>query len=67
MNVRLAAQILSESVSCALKYCVDANIDKLIRCGPTTKFIIKFNALFDILNSRNMNAKHFDNQLILKM
>lgn len=55
MNVKLAAQLLSESVAKSLQYCLDEKISEEFNgCEATIKFISVFNALFDVLNSRNL-------------
>ena len=54
MNVKLAAQLLSESVADSLQFCLDENINGFQGCERTIVFIRTFNVLFDILNSRNL-------------
>lgn len=55
MKVKLATQLLSNSVADALKYCENIlGLDDFHSCGPTIKFIRMFNSAFDILNSRNL-------------
>ena len=56
MNVKLAAQLLSESVAKSLTFCLKGKIDSFEGCEGTIKFIEIFNKLFDILNSRNLFA-----------
>lgn len=56
MNVKLAAQLLSESVACSLEFCLHEKLKEFEGCEPTIKFIRFFNRLFDILNSRNLKA-----------
>lgn len=56
MNVKLAAQLLSDSVADSLQFCLDNNIDGFAGCEATIKFIRVFNRVFDILNSRNLSS-----------
>uniref|UniRef100_A0A2S2P4E2 THAP domain-containing protein 9 n=1 Tax=Schizaphis graminum TaxID=13262 RepID=A0A2S2P4E2_SCHGA len=55
MNVRLAAQTLSSSVSSSLKFCEHLNLLK--ETNPTAIFCEVFNDAFDITNCRNKLAK----------
>lgn len=59
MNVKLAAQLLSSSVATSLEFCVEQSLPGFEGCESTIKFIQMFNNLFDIFNSRNLNAKGF--------
>ena len=59
MNVKLAAQILSESVACSLEFCLKEKLPGFEGCEATIKFIRLFNNLFDMLNSRNLKAFGF--------
>lgn len=54
MNVKLAVQLLSESVADSLQFCLDQKIPGFQGCQGTINFIRAFNALFDIMNSRNL-------------
>lgn len=57
MKVKLAAQLFSESVADALDFCnKDLSLKQFNGCDATVEFIRKYNTLFDILNSRNLNA-----------
>ena len=56
MNVKLAAQLLSDSVAKSLKFCINGKIDGFEGCEGTIMFVEIFNKLFDILNSRNLFA-----------
>ena len=56
MNVKLAAQTLSESVAKSLEFCLNEGLEQFQGCEETVKFIEIFNALFDILNSRNLRS-----------
>ncbi|CAH0556132.1 unnamed protein product [Brassicogethes aeneus] len=56
MNVRLAAQTLSESTSKALEYLL-LNNPKFKECAATSEFCLNINNIFDILNSRNRFSK----------
>jgi hypothetical protein len=56
MKVKLATQLLSRSVSEALKFCRDnLKLPDFRDSGPTITFIKYFNDAFDILNSRSIN------------
>lgn len=59
MNVKLAAQLLSESVGTSLRYCLDENIGEFSGCEATIDFIVLFNNLFDIMNSRNLKSRGY--------
>lgn len=55
MKVKLATQLLSTSVACALKLCKDElKLPNFQGSSATIEFLLIFNDLFDILNSRNM-------------
>lgn len=56
MKVKLAAQVLSESVADALIYCQRNSVPNFTSCDATVKFIKIFNKLFDILNSQSIKA-----------
>lgn len=57
MKVKLATQLLSQSVADALRFCKDKlKIDKFHKAGATITFIEMFNRGFDILNSRSINC-----------
>ncbi|RVE47487.1 hypothetical protein evm_007898 [Chilo suppressalis] len=59
MKVKLASQVLSNSVATALKFCrEDAKLYAFKNSKPTETFVKNMNDLFDIFNSRNM--KIFD-------
>ena len=49
MNVKLAAQLLSESVAQSLRQCSDEKIIEFDGCDATIDFIMVFNTLFDII------------------
>lgn len=59
MNVKLAAQLLSESVAKSLQFCVNEEISEFKDCEPTMDFLILFNNLFDIMNTRNLHARGY--------
>lgn len=63
MNVRLAAQVLSESVANALIFCksIDTSFTGAV---ATAEFCTFFNNAFDILNSRNKFSKQLYNKPI---
>lgn len=59
MKVRLASQTLSKSVSDAITFLRDdLKLDTFKHSEGTTCFLLNFNNLFDILNSRNRFAKY---------
>ena len=58
MNVRIAAQTLSNSVSTALRYCQeDLQLPQFANAEGTAKFCSVINDAFDILNSRDLYNK----------
>lgn len=58
MNVRLAAQLLSNSVADSLTYCENQNIIGFADASHTAVFCKTINNCFDILNSRNIFSKN---------
>lgn len=57
MKVKLAAQLLSKSVSDALMFCRNKiKLEEFANCEATSEFITMFNNLFDLLNTRNLNS-----------
>lgn len=57
MKVKLATQMLSQSVADALKFCKNnLNLKEFSDCDGTINFIEMFNKAFDILNSRSINS-----------
>lgn len=55
MKVRLATQIFSKSVADSLLFCKDNLMLKEFElCNGTIQFLLNFNDLFDILNSKSM-------------
>ena len=54
MNVKLAVQLFSDSVADSLQFGLDHEIPGFQDCQGTIEFIRAFNALFDIMNSRNL-------------
>lgn len=60
MKVKVAAQTLSLSVAKALKYLRETNHPLNFKNSePTETFLTNINDAFDILNSRNLLAKHY--------
>jgi len=55
MNVKLATQVLSSSVSNALKFCESLGIFQ--NTNPTAEFCLLMNNAFDILNCRTKFSK----------
>ena len=45
MSVKLAAQLLSESVGTSLRYCLDEKLSEFSGCQVTIDFIVLFNTL----------------------
>jgi hypothetical protein len=58
MNVKLAAQTLSESVTKSLSFVKNIGLPQFEACTATAKFYQNVNDAFDILNSRNKYGKH---------
>ncbi|CAI6370835.1 unnamed protein product [Macrosiphum euphorbiae] len=57
IKVKLASQLLSQSVADALRFCMDnLKMDEFSEAGATIKFIEMFNIAFDILNSRSIHC-----------
>lgn len=54
MKVRLATQLLSDSVADALEHCADLKIPEFQGCEGTINFIRLINSVFDVLNSRSI-------------
>lgn len=64
MKVRLATQLMSNSVADALEYCRDGlKLNDFKNCGPTVKFLKIMNRAFDILNSHNISNKGYKKAL----
>ena len=59
MNVKVAAQTLSDSVATSLEFCAKENFSEFKGCEETITFIRMFDKLFDILNSRNLKSFGF--------
>ncbi|XP_025202809.1 uncharacterized protein LOC112599902 [Melanaphis sacchari] len=57
MKVKLATQLLSQSVADALKFCkYNLSLQEFSDVDGTVRFIEMFNAAFDIMNSRSINC-----------
>jgi len=57
MKVKLATQLLSQSVADSLKFCKDTlKLHQFSNAGATISFIELFNKVFGILNSRSINC-----------
>lgn len=64
MKVKLAAQVMSESVANAIEFCErELNISNFKHSAGTVNFIRKMNNLFDVLNSRNLKAHTYKKPL----
>lgn len=61
MNVRMAAQTLSESVANSMQFLLEQGHPNFLGAEGTIDFIRKMNTLFDIFNTR-----HKQNQNIFK-
>lgn len=59
MNVRMACETFSLSVANALEYLRDLGHDEFQECDATVEYIKYMNNIFDILNSKKPNARHF--------
>ena len=59
MKVRLAVQVLSNSVAKALKLLKDVEYSGFEDVDATVEFLSMIDQLFDILNSRNPFAKGY--------
>lgn len=67
MKVKLAAQLFSESVADAIEFCSDElKVDCFKHSAATVDFIRKLNNLFDIMNSRNLNAYSFKKPMMVE-
>ena len=63
MNVKLAAQMLSNFIATALEFCEENNIPAFEHSAPTIKFIRIINRVFDVLNSRSLISYSFKKPL----
>eukprot|EP00102_Acyrthosiphon_pisum_P024286 XP_016661496.1 PREDICTED: uncharacterized protein LOC107884274 [Acyrthosiphon pisum] len=64
MKVKLATQLLSQSVADALKFCKNSlNLNEFCNADATIQFIELFNIAFDILNSRSINCIGYNKAL----
>lgn len=64
MKVKLVAQIFSDTVANTIEICSnELNIDSFQNSEAAVEFIRKINNLFDLMNSRNMNAHAFTKSL----
>lgn len=61
MNVKLAVQILSSSVSAALKTAIETFQIQLKTAAATADFIKMIDNLFNALNSRKLNCIKLNN------
>lgn len=60
MKVKLATQLLSQSVAHALRFCnYNLNLEQFKNSDATIKFIELFNTAFDICNSRSINCVRY--------
>lgn len=67
MKVKLATQLLSQSVADALTFCKDSlKLKEFSNAGATIQFIELFNTGFDILNSKSINCVGFKKTLCEK-
>ena len=63
MNVSIAAQTLSSIVADALEFLMQVKHPEFIEAAGNIQFIRYIDQLFDLLNSRNLNAKGFKKPL----
>lgn len=63
MNVKLAAQVLSESCSIALEQLLEDKHPNFLNCAATAKFCRMCNNVFDCLNTRSKFSNHFKKPL----
>jgi DNA transposase THAP9 len=63
MKVKLAAQILSESVAASLDYLRSLNYSFFETSQHTSEFCRYFNYIFDIFNSRTLKSQYFKRPL----
>jgi len=59
MNVRLAVQTISSSIADAIEYLKCQNYSRFIGSEATIEFLRIFDRLFDMMNARNCQGKHF--------
>lgn len=59
MSVRIAAETLSNSVADSLELLLKSGVEEFINAKPTIKFIRIVNDVFDVMNSKYSDAKHF--------
>ncbi|KAG7307177.1 hypothetical protein JYU34_007329 [Plutella xylostella] len=65
MNVKLATQLLSRSVSKAIEFCrQELKLPGFENSEATEKFIMIMNNIFDIFNSRNFSSHGFKRPII---
>jgi hypothetical protein len=57
MNVKLAAQLLSNSNADAVRFCIENGISGFQGAEVTVDFLLNFNNAFDKLNARNPRGK----------
>lgn len=64
MNVKLATQLLSRSVSIAIEFCrQELKLPDFLESEATEKFIMIMNNVFDTFNSRNLHAHGYKHPL----
>lgn len=63
MKVKLATQLLSNSVADAIQHCCDMQVPGFKQASATVKFYRLFNRLFDVLNSRTLAQKEWKQAL----
>jgi hypothetical protein len=59
MNVRLAVQTISNSVADAIDYLRFQKYSQFVDSEATTEFLRTFDHLFDMMNARNSQGKHY--------
>ena len=66
MKVAVAAQTLSNSVACGIRYLQSIGIPKFQDSSETSQFIEYINNIFDILNSKSKFGRHFKSPITLE-
>lgn len=67
MNVKLAAQTLSNSVANSLEYLMKQGVKSFINCAGTIRFCRMMNDLFDVFNTGHKDTLDNNNQNVYKV
>lgn len=57
MNVRLATQTFSNAVATSMLHLLKIGVQQFQYCSATIKFILKMNTIFDIMNTKRVDAE----------